>query len=181
MTINGPMIDIHDNGRVYVHTEKMGSAVNEACDEEWEAVRLKFFDMKKYGSDEKQQQLRKVLRYASTKIDVKSGRDWFCVYAAARYAAGCLGSKSEYVEFFSDIELLMSDVLKRINQNETGHKRYKSYYELLRREVDSWFVFDGSLPPINEMVYKPCFGCTEDQFRRSSKIIKDLYRRLKDI
>ena len=66
-------------------------------------------------------------------------------------------------------------------QNETGHKRYKSYYELLRREVDSWFVFDGSLPPINEMVYKPCFGCTEDQFRRSSKIIKDLYRRLKDI
>ena len=116
VTINGPMIDIHDNGRVYVHTEKMGSTVDQECDEEWEAVRLKFFDMKKYGSDEKQQQLRKVLRYASTKIDVNSGRDWFCVYAAARYAAGCLGSKSEYVEFFSDIELLMSDVLKRINQ-----------------------------------------------------------------
>jgi len=181
VTINGPMIDIHDNGRVYVHTEKMGSTVDQECDEEWEAVRLKFFDMKKYGSDEKQQQLRKVLRYASTKIDVNSGRDWFCVYAAARYAEGCLGSKLEYVEFFSDIELLLPGILKRMNQQESGNKRYKPYSELLRREADSWFVFDGGLPPINEMVYKPCFGCTEDQFRRSSKIIKDLYRRLKDI
>ena len=44
VTINGPMIDIHDNGRVYVHTEKMGSTVDQECDEEWEAVRLKFFD-----------------------------------------------------------------------------------------------------------------------------------------
>ena len=60
VTINGPMIDIHDNGRVYVHTEKMGSTVDQECDEEWEAVRLKFFDMKKYGSDKKQQQLREV-------------------------------------------------------------------------------------------------------------------------
>ena len=119
VTINGPMIDIHDNGRVYVHTEKMGSTVDQECDEEWEAVRLKFFDL--------------------------------------------------------------PGILKRMNQQESGNKRYKPYSELLRREADSWFVFDGSLPPINEMVYKPCFGCTEDQFRRSSKIIKDLYRRLKDI
>ena len=38
VTINGPMIDIHDNGRVYVHTKKMGSTVDQECDEEWEAV-----------------------------------------------------------------------------------------------------------------------------------------------
>lgn len=150
-------------------------------EEPWKAVDLKFFDMKKYGSDEKQQKLRKLLKYAANKIDTNNGRDWFCVYAANRYVEESLGTKLEYVEFFSDIELLLPGVLKRIRENETGYKRYKSYSELLRREAEDWYVFDGSLPPINEMVYSRSLGCTEGQFKRISIIIKDLYRQMKAI
>ena len=100
------------------------------------------------------------------------------MYAAERYAKDCLSSKLEYVEFFSDIETLLPGMLKKISPSASGYKRYKAYSELLRREAENWFVLNGSLPPINEMVYKIAFGCTEDQFRRYSIIIKDLYRQM---
>ena len=184
ITVNGPMFDIHDNQHLHFYNHDMKPEVKnqapkeEAEEETWEMKELKFFDMKRYGSDDKQQQLQYVLRYAAKKIDVNNGRDWFCVYAAERYAKDCLSSKLEYVEFFSDIETLLPGILKKISPSASGYKRYKAYSELLRREAENWFVLNGSLPPINEMVYKIAFGCTEDQFRRYSIIIKDLYRQM---
>lgn len=178
--VAGAMYDIHGNENVYIDG-MLQKKQDPSDDEEWEAVELKFFNMKKYGSDEKQQRLRKVLRYASTKIDTSNGRDWFCVYAAERYVEDCTGCKLDYVEFFTDIETLLPGVLRKINTQEKGYKRYKSYSELLRREADDWFVINGSLPPINEMVYRLAFGCDEKQFRRYSRIIKDLYKMMKDI
>lgn len=175
VTFSGPMFDIHDNEHIHFHNDIRQPREDE--DEgEWEAVNLKFFNMKKYGSDEKQQKLRKILTYATTKIDVNNGRDWFCVYAAYRYAEGNISSKLEYVEFFTDIEILLPGVLKRINPQESGYKRYKTYSELLRREADNWYIFDGSMPPVNEMVYHPSLGCSPSQFNRYSRIIKALYK-----
>ena len=183
LTINGPMYDIHDNKNLHFYYGGTKPITEEKDEEEepWKAVDLNFFDMKKYGSDEKQQKLRKLLKYAAKKIDTNNGRDWFCVYAADRYVEDSLGTKLEYVEFFSDIELLLPGVLKRIRENETGNKRYKPYSELLRREADNWYVIEGNLPPINEMVYSLAFGCNDVQFKRYCKIIKDLYRQMKAI
>lgn len=181
--VAGAMFDIHDNGNVYIDgvLQRRQEEQTPEDDEAWEAVELRFFNMRKYGSDEKQRQLREVLRYASTKIDTNNGRDWFCVYAADRYAEGCTGCRLGYVEFFADIETLMPGVLRRINGQEQGYKRYKGYSELLRREADNWFVFNGSLPPINEMVYQPAFGCSKEQFKRYGRIIKELYKMMKEI
>ena len=182
VTFNGPMFDIHDNQHVHIHAARMTPEEEaDPSDEEWEMKELKFFDMKKYGSAEKQQQLRSILRDVTKRIDVNNGRDWFCVYAADRYVGECLGTKYNYVEFFTDIETLLPGILKRVNELESGYKRYKAYSELLRREADNWFVFNGSLPPINEMVYKLAFGCTEDQFKKYRIIIKDLYKQMREI
>ena len=147
----------------------------------FEPVELKFFDARRYNSDEKQMLLRKLMIDTATKIDVNNGRDWFCLYAAERYSQGCLGSKQGYVDFFSDIEKLAPEVLKKINQVETGYKRYKDYAELLSREVENWFVFNKCLPPINELLYQPKFGCDRDVFMRYSQVIKDLSKQMKDI
>ena len=181
--VAGAMFDIHDNGNVYIDgmLQKRQKEQTQEDDEEWEAVELKFFNMKKYGSDEKQRQLRQLLRDASARIDTSNGRDWFCVYAAERYVEGRTGCRLEYVEFFTDIETLLPGVLRGINQKEQGYKRYKGYSELLRREADNWFVYNGCLPLINEMVYTLALGCTDDQFKRYSRIIKDLYKKLKEI
>lgn len=150
-------------------------------DDEWEAKELKFFNMKKYGSNEKQRQLRRVLIKAKSMIDVNNGRDWFNIYAADRYDEGCTSSKLEYVDFFFDIETLMPGVLKKINVNEKGNKRYKPYSELLAREANDWFVFNGSLPPINELVYKANLGCDKERFMKSSQVIKTVYKMLREI
>lgn len=178
--VAGPMFEIHDNNNVYIDGLLQRSQPKPE-EETWEMKELKFFSMKKFGSDEKQRQLRDVLRYGASQIDVNNGREWFCVYAAERYVEGCLGMKLGYVELFADIELLLPDLLKKINQGETGYKRYKAYSELLRREVDNWYVFNGCLPPINELVYQLSFGCSREQFKRCSKIIRDLYRQMKGI
>lgn len=151
---------------------------NEEPPEDLEMKELKFFSMKKYGSEEKQQKLRGIIRYAATKIDVNNGRDWFCLYAAERYSEECLGSKQGYVYFFSDIEKLAPELLKKINEAETGYKRYKDYAELLSREADNWFVFNKCLPPINELMYQPKFGCDKDVFMRYSQVIKELNKQM---
>lgn len=178
--VAGPMFDVHDNGQVYIDGVLQKRHVEEEP-EEWEMKDLKFFSMKKYSSEEKQLKLRDIIHYAATKINVNNGREWFCLYAAERYLEDCLGVKLEYVEFFSDIEVMMPDVLKKINPAEVGYKRYKCYSELLRREAEDWFVSNGSLPPINELVYDSRFGCNKEQFKKCSKIIKDLYKRMKGI
>lgn len=184
VNVAGPMFEIHDNNNVYIDgvlQKQQAAQPQDDEDEDWEMQELKFFDMRRYDSAEKQRLLRNVLRYGATQIDVNSGREWFCVYAAERYVEGCLGRKLGYVELFSDIELMMPDVLKKIVRAEAGNKRYKPYSELLRREVDNWYVVNGGLPPINELVYQMGFGCSREQFKRSSHIIKDLYKQMKGI
>ena len=186
MLINQEMMNLPPEERKKVFPEEKGidsDAQNQADSTSavFEPVELKFFDSRRYNSDEKQLLLRKLMIDTATKIDVNNGRDWFCLYAAERYSQGCLGSKQGYVDFFSDIEKLAPEVLKKINQVETGYKRYKDYAELLSREVENWFVFNKCLPPINELLYQPKFGCDRDVFMRYSQVIKDLSKQMKDI
>lgn len=186
MLINQEMMNLPPEERKKVFPEEKGidnDAQNQAdsISAVFEPVELKFFDARRYNSDEKQMLLRKLMLDTARKIDVNNGRDWFCLYAAERYSQGCLGSKQGYVDFFSDIEKLAPEVLKKINQAETGYKRYKDYAELLSREVENWFVFNKCLPPINELLYQPKFGCDRDVFMRYSQVIKDLSKRMKDI
>lgn len=182
ITVQGDMFNIHDNQNVYIDGFRQGHKEKETPPEEaWEMKELKFFSMKKYCTDAKQIALRDLLQSVTKRIDVNNGREWFCVYAANRYVEECTGSKLGYVEFFTDIETLLPGRLKNVNAAETGYKRYKSYSELLRREADDWFVFNGCLAPINELVYSSCYGCTKDQFKKYNPIIKDLYRGMKSI
>lgn len=142
-------------------------------------VELSFFKDKLYSTIVMQNELCKLLIEASENFDKESGHDWFCIYAAYRYSQKEFGKKCEYVNFFTDIELLLPDALTKINREEKGDKRYHKYTMQLRKEVSYWYVNEGSLPPLNELVFsKYNFGCTEDQFRNSTKIIKKLSQQL---
>ena len=90
ITVNGPMFDIHDNQHLHFYNHDMKPEVKnqapaeEAEEETWEMKELKFFDMKKFDTAEKQLKLSKVLRSMAMKIDRTTGREWFGLYAAYR-------------------------------------------------------------------------------------------------
>ena len=69
---------------------------DECCD----LVDLTFFSMKKYGTIESQELLRRVLKSATPKMDVNSGRDWVAVYIAYHYAEGVVKVMKRQADFF---------------------------------------------------------------------------------
>ena len=143
-------------------------------------VELKFFDRTMYVTVEEQQQLRLLLKNAAGMIDTQEDSSWFCIYAAYRYVKGKLGTKGAYTDFFSDVEALLPDVLTKINPAESGDKRYSPYTQMLGRVVSKWFVDDGKLPPLNNLLFSNV-RCTKEQFDSYSLIIKNLSRDFKKL
>ena len=143
-------------------------------------VELKFFDRTMYVTVEEQQQLRLLLKNAVGMIDTQEDSSWFCIYAAYRYVKGKLGTKGAYTDFFSDVEALLPDVLTKINPAESGDKRYSPYTQMLGRVVSKWFVDDGKLPPLNNLLFSNV-RCTKEQFDSYSLIIKNLWRDFKKL
>ena len=176
--VAGPMFEIHDNGTVYIDGIRQNAQKKEAEHEDpWVIKELKFFDMQDFGTAEKQQMLARTLRMAAMKIDTSNGRDWFGHYAAYRYAKEQVGVSGGYVDFFSDIEMLIPDMLQVENPNVSGDRRYKNYTKGLGKEVKAWYVDELRLPPISNLAYRSyAFGCNETRFKRMKGIISELYK-----
>ena len=158
-----------------------GNGMNPDTVDDYEMVELKFFDMRDFDSAEKQLALSKVLRSVAQKIDRNNGRDWLTVYVAYRYAKKENGVQGKYVDFFSDIESLIPDMLYVKDKSAKGDARYKNYTKALGQEVRNWYVENMCLPPINSLVYSLYrFGCHEKRFLKLKPIISELYKWLKD-
>lgn len=148
---------------------------------EFEMKELKFFDMRVFDTAKKQFELSKALRESALKIDRKNGREWFGHYAAYRYATRDTGTNGGYVAFFSDIEILIPDMLQVDNRDAKGDARYSKYTKGLGKEVMNWYVDEGHLPPINNLTFMTYrFGCRKNVFDKRKPIIQELYRWFND-
>ena len=169
-----------DNRTVIVQGDlnlKKGETPAAEAEQIFEPCELMFFDSVMFGTEKGQKGLTELLRKAAGMIDVNQGTSWFCLYAAYRYYKKQLGTKREYVKFFSDIETLLPDVLKNIVTAEKGDKRYHSYTQALSLEAGSWYIDDGKLPPLNDLAaYINRYGGAPEQFRSMVQIVKEIYK-----
>ena len=150
----------------------------EAKKEPFVVCDLQFFDNLKFGSEEAQKKLVGLIKEAAGMIDVNSGSSWFCLYAAYRYYKNQLGTKKEYVKFFTDIEALMPGLLKNIDVSQKGDKRYHNYTQTLSTEVNSWYMDNGCLPKLNEItLFANKFSGTREQFKNVMLTVKEIYRK----
>ena len=148
------------------------------AEEAFVPVDLLFFDPILYGNENSQKKLIGLIKEAAGMIDVNSGSSWFCLYAAYRYYKKQLGTKKEYVKFFTDIEALMPGLLKNIDVSQKGDKRYHNYTQTLSTEVMAWYMDDGCLPKLNEIsLFANKFSGTSEQFKNVMLTVKEIYRK----
>lgn len=113
-----------------------------------ESICLHFFTS--FNTPAKQEALRQAIGSITSRMDVKTGRDWVAVYLAYSFFAGQLKLTKRYADFFYDIDLLMPDLLGNVDALKSGYGRYKSLAESLAAECKNWFVCNGCLPPQTE-------------------------------
>ena len=143
---------------------------------------MQFFDMVKFGSEEKQPKLIAMLRDVAQQIDTTSGRGWFSIYAGYRYYMQQLAVMGSYADFFADIEALMPDLLTKIDATKEGEARYHNYTQLLGREASAWYMDGKKLPPLNEITFwKNRFSGDKNRYAVNAQIIINVYKRLKTI
>ena len=152
------------------------------AEEAVELVDLKFFDARKFGTMERQQKLRQLLRGVLPKMDVDSGRDWVALYIAYHYYVKRLFIMKGYSDFFTDIERLLPGVLTKVKREEAkGDKRYKSYTEALASESGNWFIVDECLPEMAEWRSSKYNYRVDDGRRgRIQNLVREIYQGLKD-
>ena len=151
-------------------------------DEVFVPCQLRFFDMVAFGSEEKQPRLIAMLKEMIAKIDVTSGRGWFCIYAGYRYYKQQLAVAGGYADLFADIEALLPGVLTKIDAGERGDARYHNYTQLLGREVKAWYMDHGKLPPLNEITFwKNRFDGDQNRYATNAQIIIEVYKKFKTI
>ena len=188
----GPNIEVNDGGKVVVvqgndglwHTAEVDEAeiMEEVVEEVFVPKQLQFFDMVQFGSEEKQPKLITMLREVAQQIDTTSGRGWFCIYAGYRYYKQQLAVSGGYADFFADIEALVPDLLTKIDAAKVGEPRYHNYTMLMGREASAWYMDNEKLPPLNEItIWKDRFDGDKNRYATSTKIIIDVYKRLKTI
>ena len=188
----GPNIEVNDGGKVVVvqgkdglwHSAEVEEAeiMEEVVDEVFVPKQLQFFDMVQFGSEEKQPKLIAMLREVTQQIDTTSGRGWFCIYAGYRYYKQQLAVSGGYADFFVDIEALVPDLLTKIDAAKVGEPRYHNYTMLMGREASAWYMDNKKLPPLNEItIWKDRFDGDKNRYATSTKIIIDVYKRLKTI
>lgn len=143
-------------------------------------VNLRFFNGKSLTTAQSQENLRNAIQTMLPLIDKDAGRDWIALYIAYHYATGTLSLQKKFVDFFCDIETLCPNVLNKINVEQSGDKRYKSYTESLSSECDRWFIENGCLPPINEWTSpRYNYNVTEDRKNRFQKLAKEIIASLR--
>ena len=143
----------------------------------YEYVDFVFFDERKFGTMESQNKMRRVVMGVLPRMDADSGRDWVAVYIAYHYYIGREFIMKGQSDFFRDIDALLPGVLTKVNEQETGDKRYKAYSDLLRLECPKWFILDECLPPMQEWTSKR-FDYQVDDARRKriQQLVKDIYQ-----
>lgn len=143
-------------------------------------VNLRFFNGKSLTTAQSQENLRNAIQTMLPLIDKDAGRDWIALYIAYHYATGTLSLQKKFVDFFCDIETLCPNVLNKINIEQSGDKRYKSYTESLSSECDRWFIENGCLPSINEWTSpRYNYNVTEDRKNRFQKLAKEIIASLR--
>ena len=188
----GPNIEVNDGGKVVVvqgndglwHSAEVEEAeiMEEVVDEVFVPKQLQFFDMVQFGSEEKQPKLIAMLREVAQQVDTTNGRGWFCIYAGYRYYKQQLAVSGGYADFFADIEALVPDLLAKIDAAKVGEPRYHNYTMLMGREASAWYMDNKKLPPLNEITFwKDKFDGDKNRYATSTKIIIDVYKRLKTI
>ena len=176
ITVHGPMFDIHDNQHVHVNVNKQP----EQSDVDYEYVDLTFFDDKHFSTMEGQTKLSRILKGVLPRMDADNGRDWIAVYIAYHYYIGREFIMKGQSDFFKDIDGLLPGVLKKVNNEETGDKRYKVYSDLLRLECPKWFILDECLPRMQEWTSNRFeYQVDETRRRRIQQLVKDIYQGLK--
>lgn len=177
ITVHGPMFDIHDNQHVHVNVNKQP----EQSDVDYEYVDLTFFDDKHFSTMEGQTKLSRILKGVLPRMDADNGRDWIAVYIAYHYYIGREFIMKGQSDFFKDIDGLLPGVLKKVNNEETGDKRYKVYSDLLRLECPKWFILDECLPRMQEWTSNRFeYQVDETRRRRIQQLVKDIYQGLKN-
>ena len=179
ITVKGDMFNIHDNEHVHVNINKQPEQIVE--DNEY--VDLVFFDNKHFGTMERQNKLRCVLKKVLPRMDADNGRDWIAVYIAYHYFMNREFIMKGYADFFADIEGLLPGILTKVNKDyDKGDKRYKTYTELLASETTKWFILSECLPPFNEWRSKKYnYAVDDNRKNRIQDIVRDIYTEMKNI
>ena len=94
------------------------AVAEEMTEDEYEVVDLKFFDIKRFGTKERQKAFLRILEQVLPKMDVDSGRDWVALYIAYHYYINKLVLTKGYADFFTDIERLLPGRLTKVKQQE---------------------------------------------------------------
>lgn len=177
ITIHGDMFNIHDNQHVHVNVNQQPQ---QGSDDEAEYVDFVFFDDKRLSTMESQVKMRRVLKGVLSRMEVDSGRDWIAVYIAYHYYIGREYIMKGQSDFFRDIDALLPGVLTKVNDQESGDKRYKVYSDLLRLECPKWFILDDCLPRMQEWTSKRFeYQVDDTRRRRIQQLVKDIFQGLK--
>lgn len=159
------------------------AVAEEMTEDEYEVVDLKFFDIKRFGTKERQKAFLHILEQVLPKMDVDSGRDWVALYIAYHYYINKLVLTKGYADFFTDIERLLPGILTKVKQQEAkGDKRYKQYTEALASECGCWFIVNNCLPVMDEWrLQKYNYRVDDDRRGRIQDLVKEIYQGLKEM
>jgi len=165
----------------HIHYENAGTQQKNPV-EPFIPCQLQFFDSVLFGNDKGQLKLIHFLNEAIAKIDVKSGRGWFSLYAGYRYYKNERAVKGGYTDFFTDTEHLLPGTLTKIDKDKNGEARYHSYTVLMGREANSWYMDKGKLPPINELsMWKDRFIGDVSRFEKGLLAILEIYKKFREL
>lgn len=138
---------------------------------------LRFFTHPYFNSLAGQERLRNVFYSIIPQLKMDTGRDWVAYYLWYHFYTGNLELLKNYVDFFSDLELLMPGFLTKVYKDKTGYARYKIYIDSMALETKRWFIMDEKLPPMN--VWKSKTFCYKVGNARRIKIqglVTDLFQ-----
>ena len=180
ITVHGDMFNIHDNKHVHI-TKSSGDTYQE--DEDFEYVNLVFFDDGLFGTYERQQGLRNVLKEAFKRMSLDTGRDLIAVYIAYHFLKDKLFNMKCYTDFLQDLEGLMPGMLPKIKEDETNRsQRYKSYAESLALECEKWFIDNSCLP--DKTVWKSkdyIYNVDDDRRKRIQSLVTTILQGMKKV
>ena len=180
ITINGPMFDLRNIQ--HAQTSQPKEKEQKPADD-FQFVNLVFFDPKLFGTYERQLALSKLLKEASKRMDLDTGRDLVVVYIAYHFLIGKLRIMEGYTDMVQDVDCLMPNMLGKVKKQEgTRNQRYKYYIESLSNECKKWFIDKNCLPDVT--VWKSNqyrYNVDDTQRIRIQELVTDLLLGMKEI
>ena len=179
ITINGPMFDIRNIQHAQTSQPK---EKHQATEDDFQFVNLVFFDPKLFGTYERQLALSKLLKEASKRMDLDTGRDLVAIYIAYHFLIGQQSLLQGYTDLVQDVEYLMPNMLGRIKEEESRHQRYKRYTDTLAIECKKWFIDKNCLPDVtvwksNQYIY----NVDDTRRKQIQQLVTDLLLGMKEI